>query len=326
MDSGATHHMTSDLDNLALHQPYNGNDAVLIGDGSPLPITHTGSLSLSSSSKPITLNNVLCVPHIHKNLISVYRLCNANKVSVEFFPASFQVKDLYSGVPLLHGKTKDELYEWPVSPTTLHSFFATSKPKPTLKDWHNRLGHPSASVLKSVVSDFSIPFATSSLPSLCSDCSINKTHKLPFSQTSIFSKKPLQIIFTDVWTSPVTSIDNYKYYVIFVDHYTRYSWLYPMKFKSQVRDIFTSFKALVENKFNCKIKTLYSDNGGEYIALKSLLSTAGISHLTSPPHTPGHNGVSEWKHRHIVETCLTLLTTPACQTPIGLTPSQPPST
>lgn len=98
MDSGATHHLTSDLDNLSLHQPYSGNDRVLIGDGSGLPITHSGSLSLSLPSRNLALTDVLCVPHIHKNLISVYRLCNANKVSVEFFPASFQVKDLSSGV------------------------------------------------------------------------------------------------------------------------------------------------------------------------------------------------------------------------------------
>ena len=107
--------------------------------------------------------------------------------------------------------------------------------------------------------------------------------------------------------SPVISVDNYRYYVVFVDHFTRYSWLYPSKTKSQVRDVFTAFKALVESKFNLKIGTLYSDNGGEYMALKSFLSAAGISHLTSPPHTPEHNGVSERKHRHVVETGLSLL-------------------
>ena len=45
MDSGATHHMTSDLNNLAMHQPYNGDDAVLIGDGSGLSITHWFTIS-----------------------------------------------------------------------------------------------------------------------------------------------------------------------------------------------------------------------------------------------------------------------------------------
>lgn len=78
--------------------------------------------------------------------------------------------------------------------------------------------------------------------------------------------------------------------------------------KSQVKSTFAAFKTLVENRFQAKIRTLYSDNGGEFIALREFLVTHGISHLTSPPHTPEHNGLSERKHRHIVETGLTLLT------------------
>lgn len=308
MDSGATHHMTSDLHNLALHQPYHGDDSVLIGDGSGLSITHTGSLSFPALNRPLSLNNVLCVPHIHKNLISVYRLCNTNKVSVEFFPAHFQVKDLYSGIPLLQGKTKGDLYEWPVSSSTINSFFAASPSKPSLDQWHLRLGHPSLDVLKTIVSTSSIPYSSSlSKSTLCSDCSINKSHKLPFSTNTITSHRPLQYVFSDVWTSPILSIDNYKYYLILVDHHTRYTWLYPLKTKSQVKDTFMAYKELVENHFQTRIGTLYSDNGGEFIALRSYLSQNGIEHLTSPPHTPEHNGISERKHRHIVETALTLL-------------------
>lgn len=81
-----------------------------------------------------------------------------------------------------------------------------------------------------------------------------------------------------------------------------------MKKKSQVYDIFTRFKVLVENRFQSKLKTLYTDNGGEYIALSTYLSTHGISHFTTPPHTPEHNGIAERRHRHIVETGLSLLT------------------
>ena len=222
MDSGATHHLTNDLQNLALHQPYLGDDSVMIGDGSGLAITHTGSSSLPFSSRNIRLNDVLCVPNIKKNLISVYRLCNTNKVSVEFFPASFQVKDLCSGIPLIQGTTKDELYEWPAKPSTLQSFFTSSPPKTTQPVWHYRLGHPSASILKTIVSNFSLPFSQSvSQKTLCSDCAINKTHKLPFHQTTISSSRPLQYISTDLWSSPVVSVDNYKYYLVLADHYSR---------------------------------------------------------------------------------------------------------
>ncbi|XP_010445980.1 PREDICTED: uncharacterized protein LOC104728735 [Camelina sativa] len=111
LDSGATHHLTSDLNNLALHQPYLGGDEVMIADGSTLPISQTGSTSPSTSSKPLHLNDVLFVPNVHKNLISVYRLCNSNQVSVKFSPAHFQVEDLSTGVQLLQGKTRNELYE-----------------------------------------------------------------------------------------------------------------------------------------------------------------------------------------------------------------------
>lgn len=67
------------------------------------------------------------------------------------------------------------------------------------------------------------------------------------------------------------------------------------------------FKALVEKHFNCPIKTLYSDNRGEYQALSSFLTLNGVSHLTSLPHTPEHNGFSERRHHYIVETGLSLL-------------------
>lgn len=53
---------------------------------------------------------------------------------------------------------------------------------------------------------------------------------------------------------------------------------------------------------------MFSDNGGEFIALRPFLATKGITHLTTPPHTPEHNGHAERKHRHVVETGLTLLT------------------
>nr|BAA78425.1 polyprotein [Arabidopsis thaliana]BAK41505.1 polyprotein [Arabidopsis thaliana]BAK41506.1 polyprotein [Arabidopsis thaliana]BAK41508.1 polyprotein [Arabidopsis thaliana]BAK41509.1 polyprotein [Arabidopsis thaliana] len=308
LDSGATHHITSDFNNLSLHQPYTGGDDVMVVDGSTIPISHTGSTSLSTKSRPLNLHNILYVPNIHKNLISVYRLCNANGVSVEFFLASFQVKDLNTGVPLLQGKTKDELYEWPIASSQPVSLFASPSSKATHSSWHARLGHPAPSILNSVISNYSLSVLNPSHKFLsCLDSLINKSNKVPFSQSTINSTRPLEYIYSDVWSSPILSHDNYRYYVIFVDHFTRYTWLYPLKQKSQVKETFITFKNLVENRFQTRIGTFYSDNGGEFVALREYFSQHGISHLTSPPHTPEHNGLSERKHRHIVETGLTLL-------------------
>lgn len=310
LDSGATHHLTSDLQNLSLHHAYHGGEEVAIADGSSLPITHTGSTSFSTHTKPLLLNNILCVPTVSKNLVSVHRLCNANNVSVEFFPAHFQVKDLHSGAQLLQGQAKADLYEWPMPNPKPKAYASYPDTKATLTQWHHRLGHPSSSTLKFVISKFSLPcLKTSSSAFPCNNCLLNKTQKLPFHQSSIFSTKPLEYLFTDVWQSPILSPKNQKYYLVLVDHFTRYTWLFPLKAKSEVKMIFTQFKPLVENRFQTKIQNLYSDNGGEFLALRSFLASHGISHLTTPPHTPEHNGMSERKHRHIVETGLSLLST-----------------
>jgi len=66
---------------------------------------------------------------------------------------------------------------------------------------------------------------------------------------------------------------------------------------------------LVENLFTTKIKQFQSDNGGEYTSkqFKDYLSQSGILYRLSCPHTSQQNGISERKHRHIVEVGLTLL-------------------
>ena len=123
-----------------------------------------------------------------------------------------------------------------------------------------RLGQPNTYILNTITSKFYLPLSKTTFNSLlCSDCSINKSHKLSFSNSTIISIKPLQYLFSDVWLSPITSIDGYKYYLILVDHFTRYTWLYPLKRKSQVLETFQAFKPLVENKFQTKIGTLITE-------------------------------------------------------------------
>jgi len=80
-----------------------------------------------------------------------------------------------------------------------------------------------------------------------------------------------------------------------------------MKTKLSVHTIFPQFKNLVENRFQLKMKSVYLDNGGEFVALKHYFTTNGISHYTTALHTSQQNGVSERRHRHLVETGLTLL-------------------
>ena len=76
------------------YTPYNGSDDIMIVDGSSLPISHTGSISFTTTSQhDFQLNNAFCVPAMKKNLISVKQFCVTNNVSIESLPHFFLVKD-----------------------------------------------------------------------------------------------------------------------------------------------------------------------------------------------------------------------------------------
>jgi histone deacetylase 1/2 len=76
---------------------------------------------------------------------------------------------------------------------------------------------------------------------------------------------------------------------------------------NHVFSIFQRFQLLVERQFSHKIKSVQTDWGGEYLKSNSFFQTIGIHHRLIFPHTHEQNGSVELRHRHIVETGLTLL-------------------
>lgn len=106
VDSGASHHITSDLQNLSVHSECGGNDDIIIGDGNPIPIIHIGSTDLVTPKSTFHLNNVLCAPQLTKSLLSISKFCHQNNTSIEFFPDYFVVKDLSMRASLIQGLNK----------------------------------------------------------------------------------------------------------------------------------------------------------------------------------------------------------------------------
>lgn len=124
-----------------------------MGDGYTLPITHSGTICLTTPNHTFHLKNTLSAPAIKQNLLSVSKFCSDNSTSIEFSPNNFCVKDLHSVVPLVHGKNKDGLYQWPQS--SMHSSpgpqsYVASK-KHSLFLWHRLLGPPHQQLLKSIL-------------------------------------------------------------------------------------------------------------------------------------------------------------------------------
>lgn len=130
-----------------------------------------------------------------------------------------------------------------MTPSTIHSLFPSPSQKTSSTQWHAHLGHSSYSILIYIISQFHLPLSSSTQKHLsCTHCPINKSHKLYFSRSSITSSRPFQIIFSDVWSSPITSIENHKYCLVLVDHNTEYTWMYPLTIKSQVCEVFIAYK------------------------------------------------------------------------------------
>jgi hypothetical protein len=105
--------------------------------------------------------------------------------------------------------------------------------------WHARLGHPSSSIVRFVLSKNSLPFLSDdSLDHVCDVCQQAKSHQLPYTRSSSVSKAPLKLIFSDVWGPSYVSIENNKYYVSFIDYFSKFTWIYLFKHKS---DVFQKF-------------------------------------------------------------------------------------
>jgi hypothetical protein len=97
----------------------------------------------------------------------------------------------------------------------------------------------------------------------------------------------------------VLSKKGHRYYIQFIDEYSRFSWLYTFASKSDVPNIFVQFKQKVENLLDCKIKVFQCDGGSEFKPI--MRQFPEISFQVSCPYTPEQNGLVERKHRHVVE-------------------------
>jgi hypothetical protein len=110
-DTGATDHLMNSLGRLLTQEPYRGTDRVHTADGSGMRITHIGHASLpTSSARTLHLKNVLHVPSVTRNLLSVHKLSRDNNVFVEFHPFAVFVKDRVTRDVLLRGRCCQDLY------------------------------------------------------------------------------------------------------------------------------------------------------------------------------------------------------------------------
>ncbi|GKB05839.1 retrovirus-related pol polyprotein from transposon TNT 1-94 [Tanacetum coccineum] len=180
--------------------------------------------------------------------------------------------------------------------------------------WHKRLARLNFKTINKLAKQnlvIGLPSLVYSKDKPCSSCKKGKHHRASFKtkQTSSI-KKCLHLLHIDLF-GPVTprSINHEKYTLVIVDEYSRYTWVYFLKKKSQAPKTITSFIKRVENQNDIKVKQLRTENGTEFknSILINFCDEIGISQNFSSPYTPKQNSVAERKNITLIEAARTML-------------------
>ncbi|GJY18856.1 ribonuclease H-like domain-containing protein [Tanacetum coccineum] len=227
---------------------------------------------------------------------------SVTSLSIIFNSCIFSVKDFLTRPVLLRCDSTGDLYPV-ISPSPIPHAFLVSQ-----HTWHQRLGHPRGEVLRRLVSSNFISCNKEKPSVLCHACQLGKHMKLPLVSSDTVISSCFDIMHSDVWTSPI-SLSGFKYYVLFLDHYSQFVWVHPLVNKSDVMSKFMLFRNYVRTQFKCEIKSFQCDHGGEFNngRLHTLFAENGIQFRFLCPQTSQQNGNSKQMVRTINNLIRTLL-------------------
>lgn len=305
IDSGASAHMAKQ-DDLLTEVRASISESVTVANSTSLKVEGEGQIKLASSTTDITINNVLLVPEICANLLSVSAMVNKG-LRLTFDSHGCIVQDEKSGKEVATASEENGLYKLNASNRSQCGFLTPKDDFATL--WHRRLGHVGFEQLRRMSADLSIPHEISQI-SPCEICILGKHARQPFPESNSKSKSVLEIIHSDVCgPMQMRSLQSSRYFVTFIDDFSRKVFVYGIEKKSMVVDIFKDFKMKAELQTGKKIQILRSDNGTEYCnrTMAEFLRSTGILHQTTVPYTPQQNGIAERMNRTLVEKARCML-------------------
>jgi len=198
-----THHVTSEHQHLNLSTvDYQGHDQIRVGDVIGLPITHISSALLTLTRRQYILTQLLHIPLICKNLLSIHKFARENNVFFEYHFTYFLIKDCSSGITLHHNPLKDGLYQLHPSSTLSINNQALCT---STNHWQKRLGHLALCTVQRVLYMFQLPVIPNKVASPCTTCPQAKGYQLSFPVSTYRICTPVDLIYSDVWgPSPYT--------------------------------------------------------------------------------------------------------------------------
>ena len=325
LDSCASDHIANDRNLFSNLRKLSTPISVSMGDDSTVYATEIGTITLrtviSDKITEITATDVLYVPELGTNLISVWHL-NKNKFNVSFTNEMKATILDQNGQCIANAFANGRIYQLsceamkPQRKNIQRALIANSSKPETLHTWHQRLGHLNYPSIKAMSKTNDIKISDLEImhdKSICVACLEGKFTRSYNKGPSSRATEKLELIHSDL-CGPFTgqSITGSKYYIIYIDDKSRAVFVRFLKGHTSDKTLeeFKSFKVLVENQTGYKIKRFRCDNGlGEYNnhQFRGFLSINGISYEPSAPYTQNENGVAERMIRTINNIARSLL-------------------
>ncbi|GJZ46052.1 putative RNA-directed DNA polymerase [Tanacetum coccineum] len=262
LDSGATCHVATRKDYYSSFTP--GDFGVVrMGNTRISRITGIGDICLKfDTGMELVLHNVKHVPDMRLNIISTGLL---DEDSYHKSSGNSLWKVTLGSLIVASGKRESKLYM--THPKISKSIVIAVDNDDMTELWHKRLGHISEKGM-SILSKKSVLYGVHDINlKKCFHCLAGKQTRLAFKSRSPFRMENiLDLVHFDVCGPMKTkTLGRCSYFVTFIDDHSRKVWVYTLKTKDQVLDVFKQFHALVERQTGKKLKCIRTNNRGEYI-------------------------------------------------------------
>lgn len=301
LNSGCSYHICSNKKWFTTYRSTDGG-TVLMDNNHSCKTVGLGSIRIKMYDGVVrTLMDVRHVPDLRKNLISVGALDSGGCKIVTWNGVKKVVR---GSLIVMKGIHEGNLYALQGTTITEEIAVGASEsggdPCECTELRHRRLGHMSEKGLDLLVKKDLLKNLKKPCMDFCEHCMYGKAHRIQFQPSKHRSRGILDYVHTDVWgPASVTSKGGSRYFVTFVDDYSRYAWIYFLKHKNEEFDTFKKWKAMGENRTGKKLKTLRSNNGTEYTdgAFKEFCGKEGIARHWTVRNTQQQNGVAERLNR-----------------------------
>ncbi|KAA0053129.1 integrase [Cucumis melo var. makuwa] len=307
LDSGCSNHMTGNR-SIFVTLDESFQSEVKTGDNTRLQVKGQGDILVKTKKGTKRVTNVFYVPGLKHNLLSIGQLLQRG-LKVSFEGDICAIKDQVGVLIAKVKMTANKMFPLNFTYGQISCFSSILKDPSWL--WHFRYGHLNFKSLSYLCKNHMVRGIQNinHETNICEVCILAKHHRDSFPTGKAWrASKPLELIHTDL-CGPMRTTTNggNRYFITFIDDFSRKLWIYFLKEKSEALVCFKSFKAFTENQSGYKIKTLRSDRGGEYIAFGNFFKEQGIHHQMKARMTPQQNGVAERKNRTIMEMARSML-------------------